>query len=69
MSEEDPYAEKRKERNDESRMDNESLNSPSEDTNPDISGTSRNPKDDINPVRPRTNMPDQKTENDTENKL
>ncbi len=69
MSEKDPYAQKRKDSNAESRMESEGMNSTGKDTNPDVSGSSRNPKDDINPVRPRANMPDQETDEDTENRM
>jgi len=69
MSEKDPYAQKRKNSNDESRMDNERISPPGNDANPDTSGSSQNPKDDINPARPRTMMPDQEAEEESETKM
>jgi hypothetical protein len=70
MSEKDPYAQKRKESTDESRMNDESIND--NDKNSDLSGnSSRNPQDDINPVRPQTIMPNkQKSDDkDTDNSM
>jgi hypothetical protein len=66
MSEKDPYAQKRKDSSDESRMDDERMNN---DTHPDISGSSRNPKDDIDPIRPRANLPDKDSDEETDDEL
>jgi len=58
MSEKDPYSNKKK--NVESEM-NSRMN---DNTNPDLqSRSTRKPEDDINPVRPKTSMPDNKNRN------
>ncbi len=58
MTEKDPYAEKRKNSNDETRMDDEMMED--KDANPDTtSNSSHKPEDDISPSKPKTKMPDQ----------
>ena len=67
MSEKDPYAQKKKDSNDESRMDDEMIDSTdtNQDANSGMSDTSqRRPQDDINPVHPQTNMPENKRKSD-----
>jgi len=64
MSEKDPYGQKRKDSTDESHANDEMTNEGNNDANPDMSGNSRNPKDDVNPVRPQTNMPNNKSRSD-----